>query len=43
MTTIARRETVDFDRRRFVGTAAMIAAAAELGIAHRARAVIGVD
>ena len=38
MRTIARAETVDLDRRRFVGTAAMIAAAAELGIVRSARA-----
>ncbi|MDQ7251070.1 alpha/beta fold hydrolase [Dongia sedimenti] len=38
MKTPPRAETVNLDRRRFVGTAAMIAAAAELGIAKRARA-----
>ena len=38
MKTIARTETVDFDRRRFVGTAAIFAAAAELGIVRPARA-----
>lgn len=38
MKTIARTETVDLDRRRFVGNAAILAAAAELGIARPARA-----
>ena len=38
MRSIARAETVDLDRRRFVGTTAMIAAAAELGIVRSARA-----
>src|SRR5688572_5550236 len=38
MKAIPRTDTIDLDRRRFVGTAAMIAAAAELGIVHRARA-----
>jgi hypothetical protein len=38
MNAIVRTETVDLDRRRFVGTAAMFAAAAELGIVHPARA-----
>lgn len=33
-----RTQTVDLDRRRFVGTAAMLAAAAELGIVRPARA-----
>jgi pimeloyl-ACP methyl ester carboxylesterase len=38
MKTIARTETVDLDRRRFVGTTAMLAAAAELGLVRPARA-----
>jgi pimeloyl-ACP methyl ester carboxylesterase len=41
MSDIARAESVDLERRRFVGTAAMIAAAAELGIVRAARAQSG--
>ena len=41
MRTIARAKAVDLDRRRLVGTAAMFAAAAELGIARTARAQSG--
>lgn len=38
MSRIARDETINVDRRRFVGTTAMMAAAAELGIVPAARA-----
>src|SRR3954465_15625661 len=38
MKSIAITESIDVDRRRFVGTAAMIAAAAELGIVPAAKA-----
>ena len=38
MRTIAPTETVDLDRRRLIGTTAMIAAAAELGIVRPAMA-----
>ena len=38
MKTIAYTETIDLDRRHFVGTAAMLAAAAELGMVRPARA-----
>jgi hypothetical protein len=34
MKSLSRRKTVDLDDRRFVGTAAIIAAVAELAIAH---------
>jgi len=34
MKSLLRRKPVDLDGRRFVGTAAMIAAVAELAIAH---------
>jgi pimeloyl-ACP methyl ester carboxylesterase len=34
----ARVQSIDFNRRRFIGTAAMFAAAAELGIPYRAAA-----
>ena len=34
MKGLSRRKPVDLDDRRFVGTAAMIAAVAELAIAH---------
>src|SRR5262245_35696770 len=37
----SRTETVNFDRRRFVGTAAVLAAAAEFGIIRPARASSG--
>jgi pimeloyl-ACP methyl ester carboxylesterase len=41
MRDVARTESVDLDRRRFAGTAALIAAAAELGIVGTASAQSG--
>jgi pimeloyl-ACP methyl ester carboxylesterase len=41
MRSIANAEAVDVVRRRFVGTAAIMAAAAELGIIRRAKAASG--
>ena len=38
MRTISQADAAYLDRRRFLGAAAMVAAAAELGIVHRARA-----
>ncbi len=38
MRSITRAEPIDVDRRRLVGTAAMMAAATELGIIHTAKA-----